>query len=226
MIYYKLVPILNLSIALKMTLHNDSSLVDLASDNQDLKHKMAILLTNIELIEISDLENQISTLIKNMMNFFSLQVEEIPSFDLLPIEQQQILLKKFKKIAHSLKKKKAKSIDEVIQIFLFTILSNIGSKGEILEDEELVNKKSKHSFKSFLRKAAEHEIYTIINENQVTDINKEKDFIHNSVLLGVKKAMQKIGLDLSTNSMDEISTSILEETHKKFQYNKSTRSLI
>ena len=75
----------------------DKSLISLASNNQDLKNNIAIIFTKLETMELNDIEDQVSTLMINMMNFFSNNVEEIPSFDNLTSEQKKIILMKFKK---------------------------------------------------------------------------------------------------------------------------------
>ena len=113
--------------------NKEPGLVDLASDNQDLKKKIAEILTKLESDGVVDIEEQVSVLMTNMMNFFSLHIEEMPSFDSLSPDQQKILILKFKKVAHSLKTRKIKSVDEMLQTFIFTILSKLSERVESLE---------------------------------------------------------------------------------------------
>ena len=205
----------------------DAGLIDLASDNQDLKHKIAVILTKLESTGVTDLEEQVSVLMKNMMNYFAKNVEEIPAFESLSLEQQQALLFKFKKVAHSLKSRKISSIDEMLQTFVFTVLSSLGEGIEGVEHltaAEIMNKKSKHGFRAFLRKAASYEIYKLTHaETQTTEASLGRNFINNAVLLGVKKAMHHAGLELNQNSIDKEAYLILDTAHNdlvKAQKNK------
>jgi len=199
-----------------MTNEEDVALVDLTSDNQDLKNKMAVILVKLETTSIDELEDQVSILMTNMMNFFAKHVDDIPSFDLLTPEQQKAVLLKFKKVAHSLKTRKIKSIDEMLQTFVFTVLSSLNEKVEQLAADQIINKKSKHGFKSFLKKAASYEIYKITHDQQST-AEQNKDFIHNAVLVGVRKAMHHAGLDIKPATLDKEAFVILEKAHKDFK---------
>ncbi len=198
-------------------LEEESGFVDLASDNQDLKNKIATLLANLGTINVDDLEDQVIAMMKNMMNFFAKHVEEIPSFDSLTPEQKRILLLRFKGVAHSLPKRKIKSVDEMVQVFVFTVLSNIGASIEGVKDlstQELLNKKHKHQFREFLKKAADYELYKIINPNQLAGETREENFISNAILLGVKKALKFAGLEHSMDKIDPSALKILENAHQ------------
>ncbi len=193
----------------------DKSLISLASNNQDLKNNIAIIFTKLETMELNDIEDQVSTLMINMMNFFSNNVEEIPSFDNLTSEQKKIILMKFKKVAHNLKNKHIKTVDEMLQTFVFTVLSNIGERVEYLEAVEIINEKNKESFKTFLRKAIDEEVDNITHNKE---IEANQNFIHDSVLFGVRETMEKIGLKISSKELDNEAIEALEQAHKKLQY--------
>lgn len=200
--------------------NKDTGLVDLASDNQDLKNKIAEIITKLEGDGIIDLEDQVSVLMTNMMNFFSLHIEEIPSFDSLSPEQQKALISKFKEVAHSFKNRKIKTIDEMLQTFIFTILSKLSEKFESLENltaAEIMIKKHKQNFSEFLRNSANHEIYKLSKDEMSEKASKGKDFVHNAVLLGVQEAMQQVGLKLYHKEMDQEAFVILENAHKAFK---------
>lgn len=173
--------------------NKDTSLINLASDNKDLRNKIAVILIKLESDGIVELEDQVCTLMTNMMNFFSIHIEEIPSFDSLSKEQQEALLLKFKKVSHSLKSRKIKSIDEMMQTFIFTILSKIEERVESIEHltaAEIMSKKTQYDFKTFLRKAASHEIYRISEEERSSETAKGRDFIHKGVFFIDRCSMQ------------------------------------
>jgi hypothetical protein len=200
-----------------MSQEDEVGIVDLASNNQDLKNNIAVIFAKLETMELSEIEEKVSVLMTNMINFFAQQIEEIPSFDLLTPEQQKIFLQKFKKVALNLKNKKIKTVDEMLQTFVFTVLSNLGEKTQTIEENEIIHNKYKQDFRIFLRHAANEEIDNIAQE---TETLKNNDFIYKSVLLDVKKTLQDIGLKLSSENIDKKKASILEEDHKKLnQYN-------
>ena len=203
-----------------MSQEDEVGIIGLASNNQDLKNNIAVIFAKLETMELSEVENQVSVLMTNMINFFAQQIEEIPSFDSLTPEQQKIFLQKFKKVALNLKNKKIKTVDEMLQTFVFTVLSNLGEKAQTLEANEIIHNNHKQDFRSFLRHAANEEIHNIA---QGTDALKNNDFIHKSVLLGVKKTLQDIGLKLSSENIDKKNLSILEQAHKKLNNSKSLK---
>ena len=201
--------------------NKEPGVVDLASDSPDLKNKIAEIIAKLESDGVVDLEEQVSVLMTNMMNFFSMHIEEIPSFGSLSPEQQKALILRFKKVAHSLKTRKIKSVDEMLQTFIFTILSKLNERVESLEHltaAEIMIKKHKQDFSEFLRKAASHEIYKLSNKDEISEkAVKEKDFIHNAVVLGVKEAMQQVGLKVHSREMNKEAFVILENAHKSFK---------
>lgn len=199
------------------------SLIDLASENQDLKHRIAILLAKLESSDASEIEEDVMPLLRNMMNFFARHVEEIPSFDSLTPEQQKALLAKFKEIASSIAGRKIRSIDEITQVFVFTILSALGetvTSAKHLTAIEIMNKKHKHAFREFLRRMATYELYKAINPNQIAGETKEENFINNAILRGVKKALKYEGISLEESKLDPAAYKILEEAHAKFEKHK------
>ncbi len=207
-------------------LEEESGFIDLASDNQDLRNKIACLLDNLNTISLIDLEDQVIEMMQNMMNFFAKHVDEIPSFDTLTPEQKKILLLRFKGVAHSLPKRKIKFVDEMVQVFVFTVLSNIGASIEGVKDlsaQELLNKKHKHQFREFLKKAADYELYKITNPNRLAGETREENFISNAILLGVKKALKYAGLEHSIDKIDPNALKILEKAHQDLK--KPTKGL-
>lgn len=195
-----------------------ASLIDLASENKDLKNKVLMIITNLDHEGVHDLEDQVCILMTNMMNFFSSHIEEIPSFESFSEEQKKALLIKFKKVAHKLKTKKIRTIDEMLQNFIFTILNQIEDRVESMTHmtaEEIMNKKTKQDFKKFLRHAASHQIYNLVEEAQEEE--KSKNFIHNAVLLGVREAMKHAGLELKSSEVNQDSFNILENVHKTYK---------
>ena len=199
----------------------DPGLVDLASSNYDLKLKITDIIENIEDIDSIELEAQVVEMLKNMMNFFARYVEEIPNFDSLTLEQQQALLKKFKAVSKNLIKRKIKSIDEMTQVFVFTVLNGLG---ETLEDaksltaEEILHKKHKESFRKFLRKAADFEVSQIIDDR--SGESHGRNFISDSIKLGVREALKNANLDLKIEQVDQSALKILEAAHKTFKKSK------
>jgi hypothetical protein len=104
---------------------DEIGLIDLASENQDMKTRIAYLLSILENGDVNSIEGQVTELLKNMMNFFAIYVEEIPHFESLSQEQKTALLLRFKSVAQSIAGRKIKSVDEMVQVFVFTVLSSI-----------------------------------------------------------------------------------------------------
>lgn len=199
-------------------------LVDLTSENSNLKNKIAILLSRLESDGASDIEEEVATLLCNMMGFFAKHVEDIPSFESLDPEQQKALLLKFKGVAQSISGRKIKSIDEMVQLFVFTVLSAIGENVSTAKDItaiEVMNKKHKHSFREFLKRMVDYETYKIMNPRRIAGETKEDNFISNAVVLGVKKAMQYEGLDFDETKINHNSLKTLEAAHLKYKLAKS-----
>jgi hypothetical protein len=170
-------------------LEEESDLLNLASEDKNIKQKLAAILFKLENEGITETEDQVITLLKNMMNFFAQKLEEIPSFDSLSPEQQKALLLKFKDVSRKLSTRKIRSVDEMLQIFVFTILNNIGI-------QKIDSAKLNPSFQSLIRKAASYEIYYEKPETQVTE-----ELTKNNVLLEAKKAIKKI--ELKEHSSDK-----------------------
>ena len=199
------------------------SLIELASENQDLKHRIAILLAKLENSDTNEIEEDVMPLLRNMMNFFAKYVEEIPNFDSLTPEQKKALLLRFKEIANNIAGRKIRSIEEITQVFVFTILSALGETitgAKHLTVIEIMNKKHKHSFREFLRRMATYELYKAMNPNQIAGETKEENFINNAILRGVKKALKYEGIALNENKLDPMAYKILEEAHAKFERHK------
>lgn len=202
---------------------NEIGLIDLATENPNFKYQIASLTAKLEANNDSDIEEEVAVLLGNMMNFFARFVKDIPSFDSLTPNQKKILLLKFKELAHSLAGRKIKSIDEIAQVFVFTILSSIGENiagARDLTAIEIMNKKHKHNFREFLKHAASYEAYKIINPRQIAGETKEENFIANAVVLGVKKAMEYAGVDFDNKKIDQSSLKILEAAHASFLRHK------
>lgn len=202
----------------------DSGLIDLASRNNDLKLKITHIIDNLETIDPMILENQVSSMLENMMNFFAQYVEEIPSLDSLTPEQQEIIISRFKATSKSLKKRKIKSVNEMMQVFVFTVLNCIGENVENLRDltaEEILQKKHKKDFRKFLRNAAEFEIYQITQE-KLDGKNTPNNFITNSIKLGVKEALKDMKLDFNMEELDKEALKVLDDAHKAFHKSKQT----
>ncbi|MCT4634833.1 MAG: hypothetical protein N4A31_01115 [Rickettsiales bacterium] len=199
----------------------DPGLIDLASRNSDLKLKITNIIENLETIDPVVLENQVSYMLENMMNFFAQYVEEIPNFDSLTLEQQKILISRFKAVSKSLKKRKIKSVNEMLQVFVFTVLNGIGENIENLRDltaEEILQKKHKKDFRKFLRNAAEFEIYQI-NQGKSEEKINQNNFITNAIKHGVKEALKDIKLDFNME-LDKEALKVLDDAHKAFHKSK------
>lgn len=204
----------------------EPGLIDLASRNGDLKLRISNIIENLETIDPIVLENQVSYMLENMMNFFAQYVEEIPSFDSLTVEQQEILISRFKAVSKSLKKRKIKSVNEMLQVFVFTVLNGISENVENLRDltaEEILQKKHKKDFRKFLRNATEFEIYQITHEKS-EEINNQHNFITNSIKLGVKEALKDMKLDINMEVLDKEALKVLDDAHKAFHKSKQSLS--
>lgn len=202
----------------------DSGLIDLASRNNNLKLKITHIIESLDTIDPIILENEISSMLENMMNFFAQYVEEIPSLDSLTPEQQEIIISRFKAISKSLKKRKIKSANEMTQVFVFTVLNCIGENVENLRDltaEEILQKKHKNDFRKFLRNAAEFEIYQITQE-KLDGKDTPNNFITNSIKLGVKEALKDMKLDFNMEELDKEALKVLDDAHKAFHKSKQT----
>lgn len=202
----------------------DSGLIDLASRNNNLKLKITHIIESLDTIDPIILENEISSMLENMMNFFAQYVEEIPSLDSLTPEQQEIIISRFKAISKSLKKRKIKSANEMTQVFVFTVLNCIGENVENLRDltaEEILQKKHKNDFRKFLRNAAEFEIYQITQE-KLDGKDTPNNFITNSIKLGVKEALKDMKLDFNMEELDREALKVLDDAHKAFYKSKQT----
>ena len=209
----------NLDIAMHKK-KEDFNLLDLTSDNQDLKYKIAVILTKLETTGVTGLEDQIVVLMQNMMNFFAQYVEEIPNFNSLDQEQQKALLLKFKGVALGLAQRRIKSVDEMMQVFLFTILGSIGTTVEKEKDfnlTEITNKKHQKDFKEFLRRCLAYEFYKITNPNRLAGETREENFLSNAVLLGVKEALKYEGLEQDVSKISKSTVVMLEKAHHKFE---------
>ncbi len=203
-------------------------LIDLTADNQDIKTKIAYLLSILESNDIDNIEAQVTALLKNMMNFFSNYVEEIPNFESLTPEQKKALLLKFRSVAQSIVGRKIKSVDELVQVFVFTVLSAIGeniASAKNISIAETINKKHKYAFKEFLKKAASYEIYKITNPNRIAGETREENFINNTVLLGVKRAMKYAGIEFDIKKLDHNSLKILKDAQINLARSQKGRGL-
>jgi len=203
------------------TSEDNISILDLATQNKELHEKIEVILQNLETQGITELEDQVSALLKNMMNFFAKYVSEIPAFDSLTPGQQKTLLLRFNSVADNLSGRKIKSIEELLQVFLFTILSGIGQTIEEAKEytkEELLAKKQRDELRKLLRRAAAYEIYKITNPRELAGETKEQNFINNAIFLGVKEALKFAGLELSDlNKIDRKTIQTLELAHQSFQ---------
>lgn len=194
---------------------NSSSFTAIAENNQEIEKDLDNLINQAELIDESVLSIEIERKLKNMMDFFASQVEEIPLFENLTPQQRNILSIKIKSLTKELKQKKISKSNELANSFVFTILNLLGERGKILQAEEIINQKSREGLKNFLRKAAGHEIYKINNRQDSIDMNL--NFIHDAVLMGVKQAMKNIGIKVNLSNLEKSPLNILEEAHKKLQ---------
>jgi len=191
-------------------------LTDLASENPELNNKIATVLTKLENIGVTELEEQVAVLMTNMMNFFAGYAEEIPTFDTLSPEKQEFMQNKFKEVAAKLAGQEIKSVDEMLQTFVFVILSSLGEnidRSENLTAEEIANKKNKKTLRDSLRNIADHEIY---ESSRNKAIEEAVGRVNKSVLLGVRKALKKEGLEPSKN-MDKEVLKALDDAHKDFK---------
>jgi hypothetical protein len=194
-------------------------LTDLASENPELNNKIATVLTKLENIGVTELEEQVAVLMTNMMNFFAGYAEEIPTFDTLSPEKQEFMQNKFKEVAAKLAGQEIKSVDEMLQTFVFVILSSLGEnidRSENLTAEEIANKKNKKTLRDSLRNIAAHEIY---DSSRNKAIEEAVGRVNKSVLLGVRKALKKEGLEPSKN-MDKEVLKALDDAHKDFKMTK------
>ncbi len=189
------------------------NLIKIAASNQNIKTKIAFLHSIIESKDISNIENQVIVLLKNMLNFFSNYVDELPHFESLTLEQQKIYLIKFKSVAANITGNKIKSIDEMVQVFIFTILSMLKENMQppkTIDINKFQNKNSNSEFRNILKQASSNGIYqdkTIKAEEN----NFIKDITLNSEILNeVKTAMSDAGLDFDTQNVSNNSLRILE----------------
>lgn len=197
----------------------DLGLVDLASNNNDLKLKITNIIDTLESIDPIELENQVALMLENMLNFFAKYVDEIPSFSSLSLEQQNRLIIKFKTASKTLVKRKIKSVDEMMQVFVFTVLNAMGENIEELKDltaEEILQKKHKQDFRKFLRRAADFEIYQI-NQAKSDQDSSHNNFISQAIRQGVQEALKDLKLDLNMEPLDKGALKILEDAHKAFK---------
>jgi hypothetical protein len=198
-------------------------LTDLASENPELNNKISTVLTKLENIGVTELEEQVSVLMTNMMNFFAGYAEEIPRFDNLSLEKQDFMQNKFKEVAAKLAGQEIKSVDEMLQTFVFVILSNLGENVDIskgLTVEEIANKKNKKTLRDSLRNVVAHEIYESSRNKAIEEAVRN----NKSILLGVRKALKKEGLEPSKD-MDKEILKALDDIHKDFKKNKQEHKL-
>ena len=199
----------------------DGTLLDLVSNNPDLHDKIAVILDKMETSGITEIEEQISVLLKNMMNFFSKHAEEIPSFDSLTPQQKEGLSLKFKEIADNLSGHKLKTMEELLQVLLFTVLSTIGQtieEAKYYTKEELLQKKQKKELRDLLRRASAYELYQNENNQKISDITKEHIFINNAILRGVKEAMEYSGVkQTDLNEKNKNTMNVIEKAHLSFK---------
>jgi patatin-like phospholipase/acyl hydrolase len=178
-------------------------LIGIAASNQNMKTKIVYLLS---ILESHDLDR---------MNFFSNYVTEIPDFESLTPEQQKVYLLKFKMVSRSIAGHKIKSTDEMVQVFVFTVLNSLENKNKRTENivtGKLENKESQSEFRSFLKKAAENEIYksTIQKPEEETKVK----IVNTDILLGIKQAMNHAGLNFNNENVSSNSLTILEDAHQ------------
>ena len=192
-------------------------LTDLASENPELNNKISTVLTKLENIGVTELEEQVAVLMTNMMNFFAGYAEEIPRFENLSPEKQDFMQNKFKEVAAKLVGQEIKSVDEMLQTFVFVILSNLGENVDIsktLTVEEIANKKNKKTLRDSLRNVVAHEIYESSRNKAIEEAVRN----NKSILLGVRKALKKEGLEPSKD-MDKEILKALDDIHKDFKKN-------
>jgi|GEM_PF-6772661 len=193
-------------------------LIGIAASNQNMKTKIVYLLSILESNDLDRIETQVISLLKNMMNFFSNYVTEIPDFESLTPEQQKVYLLKFKMVSRSIAGHKIKSTDEMVQVFVFTVLNSLENKNKRTENivtGKLENKESQSEFRSFLKKAAENEIYksTIQKPEEETKVK----IVNTDILLGIKQAMNHAGLNFNNENVSSNSLTILEDAHQCFK---------
>lgn len=210
----------------KASSDKDLSCISIASNNNELKNKITYILDNLETMEIIDLENQIASMLQNMMNYFAKYVDDITDFDSLTPQQKKLLIMRFKGVAHSLSKHKVKSVNEMIQVFVFAVLNNISIAAKDTKDlsgREFTDQKHKHQFKEYLKKTIDYEIYKDTNLDNLVNSNDEQNIVSNSVLDGVKKALKYAGLE---HAIDKINPNALKVLDREHQATKTTSKAI
>jgi hypothetical protein len=208
----------------KEVVHNIAStdsnmdLINIAAGNQNIKTKIALLLSIIESKDINNIENQVIALLKNMLNFFSNYVDELPHFESLTLEQQKAYLIKFKSVALNITGNKIKSIDEMVQVFVFTILRTLKENIKpptSISTNKLQDKDANSEFRNILKQAASNEIYKLATI-KAEENNFIKEITVNSEILNeVKTAMSDAGLNFDTQYISTNSLRILNA----IQYN-------
>jgi hypothetical protein len=192
--------------------NENPALINLTTANKDLRQKMTDILDNLETIDPKILEDQVVEMLQNMMNFFAIYIDQIPNFFSLTDEQQQDLICKFGAVAASLVARKVSSINEMTQIFVFTVLNSLSENiNEInhLTLEELLHKKQKNEFRKFLRRAADFELNQILNKKDIG--------ITDSIKSGVQEALKNANLEVSFDKISKSTMQILEEAHKSYK---------
>lgn len=198
----------------------DTGLVDLTSSNNNLKEKITNIVENIDNISSEALEKQVIEMLESMMNFFSIYVEEIPNFSSLSLEQQKIIIKKFKDVSVNLKKRKIKSVNQIAQAAVFAVLNSLSNNVEDLKEltvEEILRKKHKKDFRKFLKNAAEYEA---IQATQSKKTESQDNFISQAVKFGVKEALKNLNINISFQEMNIESVKILQEAHTNYKKSK------
>ncbi|MEK6734592.1 MAG: hypothetical protein AABY27_05760 [Pseudomonadota bacterium] len=168
---------------------------NIATQTDDLKNKIAVLLAKGESVDLNELESQVSILLINMVNFFSNYIDEIKSYDELLPNQQKYLLSQLKDMTCSIKNKKIKSIDEMLNNFVFIALSS--QEIELEDEENELDLLSKAGFKALLRKIINFDIYKQSNQ----DMKQAK----------IKRVLNKIRKLMSAS---ELTKSQKNETYK------------
>ena len=203
-----------------VNIDTNMDLLNIAAGNQSMKTRIAYLLSILESNDAINIENQVIALLKNMLNFFSNYIDELTHFESLSPEQQQAYIAKFKTVATSITSHKIKSTDEMVQIFVFTILNtlkeNIKTQNHI-ETTKLENKEYNSEFRNFLKKATLDKIYKT-TEIKPKESNFIKEITVNSEILGeVKIAMKDAGLHFDTQNISSNSLKIFQDIQQNIK---------
>lgn len=203
--------------------NNITKIFDTNIENSEIKSKIEILVAKLNDMDFSDVAEEVCELLKNMVNFFSLHISEIPNFDALSDDEKKALLMRFKSLGQTIFGQKIKSVEELVQVFVFTVLTAIGDSAPLktqLKAREVINQRNNLVLSEFIKKAAKANIY------KVNDSKQNSSLLSDSILHSVKEAMKYAGIKIDFNDINSSTLNILEEAQLRFKKLNNSRNLI